>query len=111
MDQLMYHVKHLKRFSMQAQDLPETDRLNVLELASRIMEEQEEPVMQELMLNELGSKSTEEPTQDDERLINAVVRSGLTQLNMLRFDNNASWFGHSEMNQYLMEFIQEQTCL
>ena len=78
-DQFVQHAKQLKAFSMYGyDDLPETDEPNVLELASRILEEQEEPVIQKLDLARLSSKSSEEPTEEDKRLINAVVRSGIT---------------------------------
>ena len=45
------------------------------------------------------------------RLINAIVQSGLTQLIDLNLDGNASWFRHSEVKSYLLDFIKEQTCL
>ena len=40
-----------------------------------------------------------------------MVQLGLTQLTELRFLNCPCWFGHSETQQYLLDFIQEQTCL
>ena len=50
----------------------------MLEFFSRIIEEQEEPIMKELMIVGMSSQSIVEPTEEDKRFINAVVRSGLT---------------------------------
>ena len=67
--------------------------------------------MKELMIVGMSSQSIVEPTEEDKRFINAVVQSGLTQLTKLGFIGNPCWFGHSEMQEYLLDFIQEQTCL
>ena len=50
----------------------------MLEFFSRIMEEQEEPIMKELTIIGLSSQSIVDPTEEEKRFINAVVRSGLT---------------------------------
>ena len=106
LDQFVLHTRHLKALNIERQyEHSETDRPNVLEFASRIIEEQDEPVLQELTLSELSSASIEEPTEEDKRLINAVLQSGITELTTLSFSKNASWFCHSDMKQYLLEFI------
>ena len=67
--------------------------------------------MQKLILYGLSSKSVDVPTEEDQRLINAIVQSGLTQLKQLNLSENPSWFRHSETQGYLFDFIGEQTCL
>ena len=97
-DQFVQHTKYLYELNVSGkQDLPETDKPNVLELASRILEEQDEPMLQDLTLSMLSSKSAEEPTEEDKRLINAVVQSGFNRLTSLHLDDNASWFSNSEV--------------
>ena len=97
-DQFVQHTKYLYELNVSGkQDLPETDKLNVLELASRILEEQDEPMLQDLTLSMLSSKSAEEPAEEDKRLINAVVQSGFNRLTSLHLDDNASWFSNSEV--------------
>ena len=81
------------------------------DLATKIIEEQEETNMERLTLSELASKSVDEPSQEEKQLINAVVRSGFNQLMNLNLNRNPSWFLHKDASSYLFEFIQEQTCL
>ena len=46
LDHFMQHAKHLIAFEMYGyDDLPNTDRLNVLKLAIKIIKEQEKPIM------------------------------------------------------------------
>ena len=67
--------------------------------------------MEELTLGELSTSSVAEPSQEEKCLINALVRSGFTQLTSLDLSDNPSWFAHIEASSHLFEFIQEQTCL
>ena len=61
--------------------------------------------MEELILHGLGSKLNGELTDEDKLLINAVVRSGLSSLKEVSLSQNDSWFKHSEVCSYLLEFI------
>ena len=47
----------------------------------------------------------------DKELINAIVRSGLTQLRELDLSDNPGWWNNDEASGYLFDFIKEQTCL
>ena len=45
LDQFVQHIRNLKILSIEGKDLLETDRIQVLQFASRIIEEQEESGM------------------------------------------------------------------
>ena len=47
LDQFVQHIRNLKILSIEGKDLLETDRIQVLQFASRIIEEQEESEKQE----------------------------------------------------------------
>ena len=89
----------------------ETDRLNVLDFTTKIIEAQETANLKELTLNRLGSTSVEELTDEDMRLINAVVQLEVTQLSKLELYMLNAWFAHSEERDQLLDFIRGQTCL
>jgi len=67
--------------------------------------------MKQLNFEGLSSKTAEEPTDQDKRLINALIQSGMNQLTEISLPKFAYWFSHAESEQYLLEFIMEQTCL
>ena len=67
--------------------------------------------MERLTISDISSKTDGEPLQEDMRLINAIVNSGITQLIYLNLYGNDSWFANSEAQSYLMDFIKQQTCL
>ena len=79
----------------------------MLSITTRILEEQEKLEMQTLGLFDLSGKPDEEPTEEDKLLINAVIRSGLTQLTELFLSGSIAWFANTEIRSYLLEFIQE----
>ena len=78
----------------------------MVDLTTRLIEAQEDTNMKRLTLFKLSSKSVGEPTEEDKNLINALLYSGFTQLTYLGLDNNALWFGHSEMRSYLLDSIR-----
>ena len=57
LEQFIKHCTHLTKFRMVQweESLPEQDRLNVLDLISRILEEQSEPKLQEIFFNRVSS--------------------------------------------------------
>ena len=54
--------------------------------------------MKNLHLEALGSKSVEEPSNQDKRLINALLQSGMNQLTDLTLKASEPWFSHDESN-------------
>ena len=64
-----------------------------------------------LTLVGLSNDSIEEPSAEEKRLINAVVRSGISKCIDFHSNYNASWFAHSEAQSHLFDFFREQTCL
>ena len=81
------------------------------DLATKIIEEQEDTSMKKLTLKGHPCKSKDELSQEEKQLINAIVRSGFNQLTDLSLYGNPSWFLHKDAWSYLFELIQEQTCL
>ena len=67
--------------------------------------------MERLYLISLSSDSIDEPSAEEKRLINALVRSDITKLTHLDLNFNASWFVHIEALSHMLDFIREQTCL
>ena len=63
--------------------------------------------MERLTISDISSKTDGEPLQEDMRLINAIVNSGITQLTYLNLYGNDSWFANSEAQSYLMDFIKQ----
>ena len=97
-DQFLQHTKHLKSLSIGGEnELSENERQNVIELANLFLENQEEQIIQKLHLSGLSSRSFDEPTEQDKRLINNVISSGLTQLTTIGLCNNKTWFRHNEV--------------
>ena len=130
LDQFMQGCKHLKELSIRCEEyLPETDRQNVLEIASKILEDQAEPEIKKLILTKLGD--VDEPNRElavslrrsvtktqtsnffaaDKRLITAIVRSAYVQLTDLDLSHNPQWWDNSEAAEHLLGFIKEQVCL
>ena len=65
-DQFLRHVRYLKRLAIFGEDsssCEEADKLNILELATKIIEEQEEPMIKKLSLSRISSNSVEEPSE------------------------------------------------
>ena len=87
--------------------LHETDKKNVAELASRLIEAQEDANMKQLTLDNICSKSVDEPVEEDMHLVTSLLNSPITQLTRLSFALNASLFEHSELWTDLLSFIQE----
>ena len=92
----MQHAKHLKDLTFHDDDLSEVDKPNVADLATKIIEEQEETNMEKLRLRGLACNSIDEPSLEEKQLIYAVVRSGLNQLIDLDLRENPSWFLHKD---------------
>ena len=114
LDQFVSHCQHLQEFStiVQPAFTGETGRQNVCELISRIIDEQRETAMQALSFRGYSSKEEQpELPEADKLLINAIVRSGLTQLTNLTFNQTNAWWSDEEARGYLLDFIREQTCL
>ena len=87
--------------------LHETDKKNVAELASRLIEAQEDANMKQLTLDNICSKSVDEPLEEDVHLITSLLNSPITQLTRFSFSLNASLFENSELWTDLLSFIQE----
>ena len=80
LEQFVQHCRHLTKFEMAKCEelLHEQDRLNVLDFTTRILDEQSAPKLKEIYLTGLSSSEIDELTNEDQHLINALVRSGLT---------------------------------
>ena len=77
----MQHAKHLQDLRIFGYaELPETDKQNLVELATQLIEAQEDTNMVKLCLAELSKSSVAEPTEEDMQLINALLNSGFTEL-------------------------------
>ena len=76
-------------------------------MANRLLDEQAEPKLQELYLRGLSSSRSENLMSEDKELINAIVRSGLTQLRELDLSDNSGWWNNDEARSYLFDFIKE----
>ena len=104
----MQHARHIVDLSIKGSDkLPETDKQNLVELTSQLIEAQEGTNMKRLELTGLSRSSVDEPSEEDKHLINALLNSGFTQLTTFRLNGNASWFGNSEIRTHLFSFIQD----
>ena len=79
LDQLTRHANQLKELYIE-EYVPQADKVNVADLAARILEAQEEIHMEKLTLFMIGSKTDDEPVAEDRRLINALLYSGITKL-------------------------------
>ena len=66
------------------------------DLATKIIEEQEESSMEKLTLCYLSSDSVDEPSPEEKQLINAIVRSGFNQLILIDLGLNSCWFLHKD---------------
>ena len=90
----------------------ETDRINMMDLAAKILEAQADDFMQKLTIkffrNEVDKKDVKD---EDKSFINSIVRSGQTKLTYLNLKANDTWFGDDEATEHLCAFIQEQTSL
>ena len=86
--------------------LSNTDRLNVLDLASQSIDAQEDTDMQRLHLANLSSKSVLEPNEEDLRLTNALASSTITHLADLELSRSTAYFRQGETRSNLLGFIQ-----
>ena len=77
------------------------------QLASRLIEAQEDANMKHLALDNICSKSVDEPVEEDVHLVTSLLNSPITQLTSLSFSHNANLFEHSELRTDLLNFIQE----
>ena len=105
LDQFVQDNKHLKELYIGGYDLPEADRPNVADLATKVIEGQKESSMEKLTLHGLSSKSADEPSMEEMQLINALVSSSLTEMNKLDLSGNPSLFLHEEASTNMFEFI------
>ena len=109
----MQHAKHLQKLFITGRKevghkrIHETDKKNVAELASRLIEAQEDANMQKLFLDNICSVSVDEPAEEDVHLITTLLNSPITQLAEFSLSNNAGLFEHSELWTDLLSFIQE----
>ena len=109
-DQLSQHANQLMRLEIYGEeDLQEADKQNVVDFAAKMVESQE--CIEELMLENISTDFVEEPSQEERRLINALLSLNCDKLRYLFLNENPSWFAHNEASSYLFEFIQETTCL
>ena len=104
----MQQANQLEILKIEGQEeLPENDKVNMVELTSRLVEAQEDSNMKELSLINLSRMSMDELPNEDRRLIDALLSSPITQLTILDLSNNTCWFAHSESWPVLFSFIQE----
>ena len=109
----MQHANHLEVLNIEGvkiegrEELPETDKVNLVELTSRLIEAQEDTNMKDLSLMNLSKVSVDELTEEDMYLLNACLGSPITQLTTLKLSKNAGWFANREAWPILFSFIQE----
>ena len=104
----MQQANQLEILKIEGQEeLPENDKVNLVELTSRLVEAQEGTNMKELALNNLSRMSVDELPEEDRHLIDALLGSAITQLTTLDLSKNTSWFAHCESWPGLVSFIQE----
>ena len=112
-EQFSLHCQNLKELEIGATQFRiEQHRANMCELAARILEAQADKEMEQLKIYGFWNKEKKtELTEEDKLFINSIVRSGLTNLSHFEFRDNKTWWGDSEAQEFLCDFIKEQTAL
>ena len=61
--------------------------------------------MKHLKINNLSSKSEDEPADEDKQLAEALLNAGITELKVLTMRDNDSWFRRKEVRTLLFSFF------
>ena len=75
------------------------------DLLSKILDAQVDSNMIKLFLDGFDRYEETELVEEDKRLINSLLNSGQTQLNMLSLKDNNKWWGDEEASAHLCSFI------
>ena len=78
---------------------------------SKILDAQTDSNMKKLFLDGFDRYQKTELVEEDKRLINSLLNSSQTQLNMLSLKDNNIWWGDEEASAHLCSFIKEQSNL
>ena len=109
-DQFAVHCKSLIRLSIcnMKTKLPKPVYLQVVELATLLVESQEDSRMEELDFTRMSQEDAEEPVEEEIRLLTSLLDSPITMIKFLHFRGNKEWFANAETAGYLCEFIEGQ---
>lgn len=113
-EQFALHCKNLEELTLEGSDrdkLPASDRPNLVDFFARILEEQKDDKMKKLKTSGICNEVSTELTEEDKRFIEALVKSGQTKLDEINLRNDAVFWNNEEAAGYLLEFIEDQTCL
>ena len=72
---------------------------------SKILDAQTDSNMKKLFLDGFDRYQKTELVEEDKRLINSLLNSSQTQLNMLSLKDNNIWWGDEEASTHLCSFI------
>ena len=75
------------------------------DLLSKILDVQADSNMKKLFLEGFDRYQETELVEEDKRLINSLLNSSQTQLNMLSLKDNNIWWGDEEASTHLCSFI------
>ena len=85
----------------------EADRLNMCDLATKILDAQAEDNMQELTIDFFANMEENQEVKDEDNLIiDSIVQSGQTHLALLSLVFNETWFGDTETTALFCDFIK-----
>lgn len=85
--------------------LPKPSHKSVIDFATLLIENQTADQMEDLYLTGLSIKDEHELTEEEKRLVNALLYSNITKLNELDLSTNPEWFRNEEAASYLVEFF------
>ena len=87
--------------------MPKPAHLSIIELVAAIIDNHaEESMIERLFLSKLCLKDTEEIEEEEKRLINSLVNSGIDKLEYLYLNGNPEWLQNEEAAGYLFDFIK-----